>query len=283
MILHLSNLGGTQACFFTVADSAYGTAPVTVAVAASATATVIRPLQANFGWYDLSIRSSSDGQFLRRVAGHVETGSAGRTDPQIGTNRHQTPALSAAAGYVQQGLAIPLSYAAPAGKYDAKNWIGIYGPGTSPGKRSAAQWVYAPQASGSWAAGSEGLAVADYTVWYLYRDGYEVLGGPLALSVTRLDTDSATVQRGQLAAFRFAIPSSKVRTKNWIGLWPAGTAPESVKWLAWKYVSTASGNVSFDTTTLAAGHYAAWMMFDDGYQRLGGPCSFTVSVQPNHL
>ena len=277
VILHLSNLGGTQTCSLTIADNAYGAAPATVQLAPAATVTLTRPLQASFGWYDLSIRTSSDSQFLRRLAGHVDTGAAGRTDPQIGANRNQHVALSAAAGYVQQGAAFSLSYVAPAGKVDARNWIGIFGPGTSPGKGSAAQWVYAPQASGSWAASTAGLAVGDYSAWYLYRDGYEVLGGPLGLSVTRLDADPVTVKRGQLASFRFALPSTKVRARNWIGLWPAGAAPEKVKWLAWKYVGTASGSVSFDTSALAVGNYAAWMLFDDGYQRLGGPCAFAVT------
>ncbi|UUZ52314.1 hypothetical protein LP419_22340 [Massilia sp. H-1] len=52
--------------------------------------------------------------------------------------------------------------------------------------------------------------------------------------------------------------------------------PGTTKWLDWKYITTASGSVSFDTTNLAPGNYAAWMLFDDGYQRLGGPCAFTV-------
>jgi hypothetical protein len=41
-------------------------------------------------------------------------------------------------------------------------------------------------------------------------------------------------------------------------------------------LSTASGNVSFDTAKLGPGNYAAWMLFDDGYQLLGGPCAFSV-------
>ena len=80
-------MGGKQACTFTVTDNAYGGAASTHTVGAGATAAASRPLGASFGWYDLSIRSSGDSQFLRRIAGHVETGVASRTDPVIGRTR----------------------------------------------------------------------------------------------------------------------------------------------------------------------------------------------------
>jgi len=44
-----------------------------------------------------------------------------------------------------------------------------------------------------------------------------------------------------------------VRAKNWVGLRPAGAAPGSVTWLGWKYITTAGGTASFDTTSLAPG------------------------------
>jgi len=277
LVLYLSNMGGSSACTLTVTDNAYGAASSTVIIGPGATVALSRPLGTSFGWYDLSIRSSSDVQFLRRIAGHVETGAASRTDPQIGTNRTQQPALSAKLAYVQKGLSYALSYTAPAGKLDPKNWIGLFGPGTSPGKGNAAAWAYVPQQSGSWVVNTTGLAVADYNAWYLHKDGYEVLGGPVPVCVTELYANSTgAVVRGAQMTFTFALPATRVRAKNWIGLWAAGAEPGSVKWLDWKYITTASGSVNFDTAGLAPGNYAAWMLFDDGYQRLGGPCSFTV-------
>lgn len=182
VVLYLSN-AGNQPCTFTIADNSYGSAASSHVVGAAATIAVTRALGASFGWYDLSIRSNSDAQFLRRVAGHVETGAAGRTDPRIGAARGQQAALSANATSVLRGQTLELSYVAPAGKLDAKNWIGIYAPGTSPGKGNSALWAYAPQNSGTWLASTTSLAQADYKAWYLYRDGYEVLGGPVAFSV----------------------------------------------------------------------------------------------------
>ncbi|MES2126122.1 MAG: phospholipase C, phosphocholine-specific [Pseudomonadota bacterium] len=276
LVLTLAN-SGSQSCNLTISDNAYGTAPTVHSVAAGTSVTVNRTLAASFAWYDLSISSSSDTQFLRRLAGRVETGAPGRTDPAIGTNRSQRSTLGAAKAYIQQGLGYTLTYSAISAKLDPKNWIGIYGPGTGPGKGSAVQWAYAPQANGQWTVNTSALAVADYNAWFLYHDGYEVLDGPLPFCVTRLDTSTPSVARGQSLNVQFSMPASRVHAKNWVGLWVAGATPGSVKWLDWKYVTTASGSVSFATTNLAAGSYAAWLLSDDGYVLLGGPCAFTVN------
>jgi phospholipase C len=82
--LLLSNQHGRQACHFLINDNAYGAAPVRHTVAAGQTGTVICKLAASHGWYDLSITTNADPHWLRRLAGHVETGEASRTDPVIG-------------------------------------------------------------------------------------------------------------------------------------------------------------------------------------------------------
>jgi phospholipase C len=41
-------------------------------------------LEASFGWYDLTVTVDSDARFRRRLAGHLETGRDGVTDPAIG-------------------------------------------------------------------------------------------------------------------------------------------------------------------------------------------------------
>jgi phospholipase C len=41
-------------------------------------------LESNFGWYDISVRTDEDDDFLRRVAGHVENGRESASDPAFG-------------------------------------------------------------------------------------------------------------------------------------------------------------------------------------------------------
>ena len=194
----------------------------------------------------------------------------------IGTNKVKIT-FDTSTPQVSQGGAAVFSYAAPVGKTDPKNWIGIYAPGSSPGKGSAALWAYAPAASGSASFSTATLAVGEYTAWYLYQDGYAVLGGPLSFSVARLTTDIASVPKGGPVVFSYAVPAAKVTSTNWIGIWPAGATPGSGTYLTWQYVTLASGTASFDTGKLAPGNYSAWCLYNDGYGVLAGPCNFTVA------
>ena len=41
-------------------------------------------LEDSYGWYDLTVTTNEDGTFLRRVAGHVETGHNSASDPAFG-------------------------------------------------------------------------------------------------------------------------------------------------------------------------------------------------------
>jgi phospholipase C len=75
--------GGTATVRLTIED-AYGDAhPATYRLRPGASAThSVRPRRTN-GWYDLSVTSDHDDAFLRRLAGHVETGRPSTSDPAI--------------------------------------------------------------------------------------------------------------------------------------------------------------------------------------------------------
>ncbi|MGY5126651.1 phosphocholine-specific phospholipase C [Streptomyces nigrescens] len=81
VVLTLTNPGSTD-CHLTVTQ-AYGGASETYPVRAGATVKKSVDLRASKRWYDLSVTSDTDGTFLRRFAGHVETGEAGVSDPAI--------------------------------------------------------------------------------------------------------------------------------------------------------------------------------------------------------
>nr|WP_315401270.1 phospholipase C, phosphocholine-specific [uncultured Duganella sp.] len=81
--LVLSNLEGLQACRFTVTDNAYGAPTASHRVVAGQTLLLPRDLSASFGWYDFSVTCDADSRWLRRVAGHVETGRDSGVDPML--------------------------------------------------------------------------------------------------------------------------------------------------------------------------------------------------------
>jgi phospholipase C len=83
--------GGTEPMTFTVTlDAAYpaqGARTRTVPVAPDKQVSDLWRLGASDHWYDLAVTLAEDKAFLRRFAGKVETGRAGRTDPGIGIMR----------------------------------------------------------------------------------------------------------------------------------------------------------------------------------------------------
>ncbi|MCC0095292.1 phospholipase C, phosphocholine-specific [Streptomyces flavotricini] len=81
--LTLAN-SGSAAVDLTVTN-AYGGATQTVRVAAGGTATYTADLSTTGRWYDVKVTSGADTTFLRRFAGHVETGAPGISDPAIKT------------------------------------------------------------------------------------------------------------------------------------------------------------------------------------------------------
>jgi phospholipase C len=79
--LVLTNSGGATVRL-TVTD-AYGSRPATYHLRPGGRATHVAELRRSNGWYDLSVVSDRDPAFLRRLAGHVETGRPSTSDPGV--------------------------------------------------------------------------------------------------------------------------------------------------------------------------------------------------------
>jgi phospholipase C len=106
-----------------------------------------------------------------------------------------TPALAAPAGTpastltesvstVPNGASITFSYSTPASTVSSTNWIGLYEAGQTPGQVGSTTYQYAPGASGTLTFSSASLSgVGNYTAFYLYNNGYQVLAGPVSFSV----------------------------------------------------------------------------------------------------
>ena len=84
LVLRLRNTG-TAACTLTVTPNRYSNAAArSYALGAGASIDDVWSIAASEHWYDFSVTSSSDAGFLRRLAGHMETGFASLSDPAIG-------------------------------------------------------------------------------------------------------------------------------------------------------------------------------------------------------
>ncbi|MGW2865099.1 phosphocholine-specific phospholipase C [Streptomyces sp. NPDC001205] len=83
VVLDLTNSGGTPATV-TVTDNAFATGgPWTYSVPAHTTAPVTASFATVSGWYDLTVTANTPDGFLRRLAGHLETGAPSVTDPAM--------------------------------------------------------------------------------------------------------------------------------------------------------------------------------------------------------
>jgi phospholipase C len=82
LLLTVTNPAGSSVRHLTVTN-AYGGQSQALTVQPGATATATVDLSATGRWYDVSVVSAEDSGYLRRFAGHVETGAAGASDPAI--------------------------------------------------------------------------------------------------------------------------------------------------------------------------------------------------------
>ncbi|MFC5184970.1 hypothetical protein [Actinomadura harenae] len=93
-----------------------------------------------------------------------------------------------------------------------------------------------------------------------------------------LTTDTPTVAKGAPLTVRYSTPASKVSSKNWVGLYPAGSTVPPQESFVWTYTPDASGSATLDTGRLPGpGSYSAWYFYDDGYTTLAGPLNFTAT------
>jgi phospholipase C len=83
MLLTVTNSGTTPKRMM-LRTMAYGGASRTIEVAAGRSVSERRPLASTHGWYDFALTSSRDDGFVRRLAGRVETGRDGVSDPAMG-------------------------------------------------------------------------------------------------------------------------------------------------------------------------------------------------------
>lgn len=78
---------GEAACSFSITANAYRGAGAThnAKVAARSHTELKLPVRQNGGWYDFSIRVGGMPEFVRRLAGRIETGKPSVSDPAMGT------------------------------------------------------------------------------------------------------------------------------------------------------------------------------------------------------
>jgi len=79
-----------------------------------------------------------------------------------------------------EGDAVALSWTTDAPH--AKNWVGVYPESVAPGSTASTQWAYTPAESGT--VSFAGLHAGVWEIYLLAQDGYDVLSGPVTVTIT---------------------------------------------------------------------------------------------------
>ena len=97
-------------------------------------------------------------------------------------------------------------------------------------------------------------------------------------ATTSMLTESvSSVPNGSTITFSYSTPAATVNSTNWIGVYSAGQTPGQVGSITWQYAPEASGSLTFSSSSLTGvGSYTAFYLYDNGYQVLAGPVSFSV-------
>ena len=82
--LNLAITNSSSATMRLTLTSAYDGKHSQVAARPGSTVTVTAPTAFGTGWYDVSVTADANPQYLRRLAGHVETGRPSVSDPSLG-------------------------------------------------------------------------------------------------------------------------------------------------------------------------------------------------------
>ncbi len=97
-----------------------------------------------------------------------------------------------------------------------------------------------------------------------------------------LTVTTASPTIGSDLTLHFATDAGQVTALNWVAIYdnpadgPINQVYSGHPSTDYQYVTTASGDVTFDTSALTAGTKIAYFLYDDGYQWLARPVAFTL-------
>ncbi|MFD0894559.1 fibronectin type III domain-containing protein [Luteolibacter ambystomatis] len=166
------------------------------------------------------------------------------------------------------------------GPGNAKDWIGIYKKGQSPGPVASTSWQYVSGKSGTLNFTTDLAAGQEWFAAFFANDGYTEVAPRVPFyvgSTPTLTTDKTAYAEGETVNVTFAnAPGS---TKDWIGIYKVGQTPGvgGVTSTAYQYTPAASGTKSF--ANLPKGYYYAVYLVNDGYFEISQRVAFSVGSQ----
>ena len=162
------------------------------------------------------------------------------------------------------------------GTGNAKDWLGIYEKGQTPGSINSTQWTYVTDINGSYSF--NGLSpYKEYFIGYFSNDGYTEIAPRQYFyvgSVPTLSSDKTQYSTTDAITLKYA--SAPGQSTDWIGIYKCGeeATTNGTKATAWKYVTATDGTINFDN--LAKGYYYASYFVNDGFTEISSRYTFQV-------
>jgi hypothetical protein len=186
--------------------------------------------------------------------------------------------LAPSKGAYKPGEDVVISFSGGPG--NAKDWVGIYNEGQTPGDVNSTDYKYVDgKTSGELVF--DPLPVGKYEAHLLENDGYEILASTTfevsdEVDVPKVSLSKAEYEIGEVIEISFSGgPGNKL---DWIGVYQEGQTPGEVSSTDFEYVGgKTSGSFVFDS--LPVGKYEAHLFEDDSYDILATE-SFNIKEAP---
>ncbi|KAK3180066.1 hypothetical protein K4F52_008558 [Lecanicillium sp. MT-2017a] len=176
---------------------------------------------------------------------------------------------------------------------DPTNWIAIYPPGKSPANDKYGYTTYftAGASSGTVSTAGSSLLAGTYTAYYLAKNQYNILAGPVTFTTDRQVETTLEVDESQ-PPFTFQYSTGAPDPTNWVAIYSEGETPSNpstkLNYVTWSYAPGPEGSVKVSFEALEPGTYYAYFLAKNKYMSLTpglkveykgdtGPVSFMVS------
>jgi hypothetical protein len=166
------------------------------------------------------------------------------------------PVLAASSNTYTQGDTMVFTWVSP--KFSDTDWIGLYPAGTKPGSENPSiDWSYIPDSAGTITFKTD-LEAGVYDAYLLCCDGYDSISActfeVMGTNTPYVAPKSAVYASGVPIELNYNDPG--FAAEDWIAIYFEGDDPALVSSVAWSYITTGKGSVSFPGT-LSGGSYFA--------------------------
>jgi endonuclease/exonuclease/phosphatase family metal-dependent hydrolase len=180
------------------------------------------------------------------------------------------PGITVPSTTVLAGSPVTFTFTAPASQVSSTNWIGWYQIGQTPGDVASTYWQYVANST-TGTSTFTGMAPGSYEVYFLYNDGYDVIGSPLEIDVVASLPPVTVTQSGKGTA---SYSPAKPQAGDTVTL--SQQAADGYHFTGWQVTSPSDGSL-----TIGADGTFTMPSTPVSVQAVFAPATYTVHYDGN--